>query len=242
MKQLLALFFLIVSITSFIAPIRAAAFSQCHSERKGYCIKLDPPDSGQNASQNSYSRSFALPFPGLEFLESYGVTLENKDVGTVISALYNFGVAIAAVSALIMFTYGGMRYLTAGQDSSSAISSAKKIISNAVLGLVLIVLSYLLLYIINPDFTFKLKIPDLKDQISPPGGSYAQSSYTGYSQSSYTGYSQSSYYAQSSYAVYSQSSYATYSQAGYADALCTTTKDSCGNGFKCVGGHCVPRD
>ena len=167
MKQLLILFFLIISIASLAAPIRIAAFSQCHSERKGYCIKLDSSDSNRYASQNSSSRLLALAFPGLEFLDTYGISMDKSDIGAILSGLYKFGVAIAGVSALIMFTYGGMRYLTSG-DSPSGTSAGKKAIQNAILGLVLIVLSYLILYTINPDFTFTLKIPDLKEQIAKP--------------------------------------------------------------------------
>ena len=220
MKQLFVLFFLILSVTFLASPMRATAFSQCHSERKGYCIKLDPTDLGQNASHHVSPRFFALAFPGLEFLEGYGISFDS-DIGDILTGLYRFGVAIAGVSALVMFTYGGMRYLTAG-DSPSGVGVAKKAMQNAIFGLALVVLSYLILYLINPDLTFTLHIPALTEQISPPKGTYSQSSYAGYSQSSYAGYSQSSY------AAYAQSSY--YAQSNYAPPTPTPT---------CIGFGCI---
>ena len=167
MKHLFAIFFILISLSLLTAPIHAAPFSECQSERKGYCIRLTPPTS-QNAQRHRSSSLLLaaasdIPFPGLEFLKTFGVTF-GSSIGQILSAVYNFGVAIAGLSVLIMLSYGGMLYLTAG-DNASQTQYAKKGILNVLFALTIIVVSYLLLYTINPDFTHTLKIEKLEEAI-----------------------------------------------------------------------------
>jgi len=168
---------LILFAVFFLIPaLHAGAFSQCQSEKKGYCVRLDPPETPKPAQKKFSSLLFATshgpPFPGLEFLDTYGIGYNSK-IGTTLSALYNFGIAIAGISALIMFTYGGIRYI-ASAGNSSATSDAKKRMSSALFGLALIAGSYLILYTINHDFTLTLSdktIPSIKGlmpQTAPP--------------------------------------------------------------------------
>ncbi len=156
MKQFFVLLYMTVIIGALIAPAPSYAFSPCHDQRKGNCVRLDPLDSSQITQKNASSLFAAagIPFPGLEFLSGYGVTYD-KDIGVLLSALYNFGVAIAGISALIIFTFAGIEYLIA-RDNPSTISDARTRIWNAVFGLVIVITSYLILYIINPDFTLTL--------------------------------------------------------------------------------------
>ncbi len=156
------------------SSLPASASSECKSEKKGYCVRLDLQDAPKVVQKNSRSLFFAAagagaPFPGLEFLQTYGIGYDTK-VGELLSALYNFGVVIAGISALIMFTYGGVRYLTSA-GSSSAITDARQKMTNALIGLALIAGSYLILYTINPDFTLTLsedRIPSLVKKPNPP--------------------------------------------------------------------------
>lgn len=149
-----------------IAPFAAGAFSECASARKGVCIRLDPSAITETQTVRGSSLLLAeagTPFPGLEFLNGFGIGFDT-DIGAMLSALYNFGVAIAGISALIMVTFGGVIYLTA--EGSGRISTAKKYIYDAIFGLVIIATSYLVLYTINPDFSFTLQLKDLH-QFSP---------------------------------------------------------------------------
>lgn len=165
--QIFIIVFILLTTSLVALSPHTDAFSECKSEKKGYCVRLDARDAPQAAQKKSRLLFFATshagaPFPGLEFLQTYDIGYNTK-VGQLLSALYNFGVVIAGISALIMFTYGGVLYLTSA-GSSSAISKAKGYIRNALLGLALIVGSYLILYTINPDFTLTLsedRIPDL---------------------------------------------------------------------------------
>lgn len=66
-----------------------------------------------------------------------------------ISAVYNYLVGIAGIFATIMIMYGGMKWIFAAGDSSK-ITAAKDTIVHAVIGLVLALGSYVILYAINP--------------------------------------------------------------------------------------------
>jgi hypothetical protein len=65
-------------------------------------------------------------------------------------AIYKFLLAVIGLVAGIMITYGGVKWLLSG-GSPERISEAKKKISDAIVGLVLALGSYTILYLINPD-------------------------------------------------------------------------------------------
>lgn len=67
--------------------------------------------------------------------------------------LYNFLLSIVGIVAVMMLIFGGMRYITA-MGSSSAISSAKDIVTNAFFGLLLALISWVIVSTINPDILF----------------------------------------------------------------------------------------
>ncbi len=168
------LFFAVIAIGLPLTALHANTISQCQNEKRGYCVVVTS-DAPRAATKNHASFLLAqagVPFPGLEFLQTYGISFDS-DIGDMLAALYKFGVSIAAVSALIMFTFAGITYLTAG-DSSGQVGKAKGYITNAVIGLVLIAASYLILYTINPDFTFTLKLKNLKQFSTEGGGNSSQ--------------------------------------------------------------------
>jgi hypothetical protein len=77
-----------------------------------------------------------------------------------IPRVYNYLLGIVSIVAIIMIMVGGLRYLTAG-GNTSAISSAKETIFGAIIGLFLTFGSFILLQTINPALT-QLKLPDIK--------------------------------------------------------------------------------
>ena len=66
-----------------------------------------------------------------------------------ISAVYKFGLGGVGVAAMLMITIGGYMYIMSAGNSSS-MTKAKGIIFDALLGLLLALTSYLILYEINP--------------------------------------------------------------------------------------------
>jgi len=67
--------------------------------------------------------------------------------------LYNFLLSIVGIVAVIMLIIGGMRYITA-VGNPSAIGDAKDIITNAIIGLILALLSWVFISTINPDVLY----------------------------------------------------------------------------------------
>ncbi len=90
-----------------------------------------------------------------------------------IRALLNASLVIIVLSAVFMITVGGFLLLTSAGNTSKA-KSAKDIITDAVLGLILALISYLILYVINPDLV-TLRI----DQFSTSAPIAAPQSVTG---------------------------------------------------------------
>ncbi len=84
-------------------------------------------------------------------------------IGEYISSLYIFGVYAATIAASIVIMVGGFLWLTAGGNTAQ-IGSAKSYISGALLGLLLMLGSYTVLRLVNPnlvEFT-ALRIPVLQ--------------------------------------------------------------------------------
>jgi len=73
-----------------------------------------------------------------------------------LAAAFKLGIGIAAVLAVIMIMVGGFRYITAA--GGGGVEDAKRLIKNAVVGLLLTMLSYTLLQTVNPDI-LNLKLP-----------------------------------------------------------------------------------
>jgi hypothetical protein len=71
-------------------------------------------------------------------------------IGQYISGVYNFLISIVGVVAAVVMMVGGFQYLTAGGDKSK-VDAGKERIRNALMGMVLALGSYAILYIINPD-------------------------------------------------------------------------------------------
>jgi hypothetical protein len=69
--------------------------------------------------------------------------------GSYLSTLIKIFLGICAVLAMIMIVWGGIEYMTS--DLASSKESGKKTITQAILGLLLALGAYLILYTINPD-------------------------------------------------------------------------------------------
>ncbi len=102
----------------------------------------------------------ALFFPTLLALAATYVPLEpgafngvgtdsSSNLGTFLGQVFNWAIAIAVVAALIMTIWGGIEYMTT--DSWNGKEDAKTKWQNAFWGLVLALVSWLILYTINPN-------------------------------------------------------------------------------------------
>ncbi len=80
-----------------------------------------------------------------------------QDLNQIVAWFYYFIIGIAGLSAFVMLVWGGVQYLTSA-GNPTATSDAKDRIKSALLGLLLILTSWLILQVINPDLT-TLKLP-----------------------------------------------------------------------------------
>lgn len=75
----------------------------------------------------------------------------------IVAWLYTFFVGISGLAAFVMIVWGGVQWMTS-QGNPGSTSDAKDKIKMALLGLLLVLASFLILQIINPELTL-LKNP-----------------------------------------------------------------------------------
>lgn len=103
------------------------------------------------------------PLPGTTFTEEAGSA---TDMVTYLSGAIKLLVAVAGAVAVLMAVIGGTQYVAAG-ISPDAKSDAKNRITNAFIGLALILTSYLILNSINPNLVaFKFKLKDVTPRVT----------------------------------------------------------------------------
>lgn len=148
-KQLFLCLFVLLFFLFYMATSGSSARETCKDRRSGYCIETEQALVAQ------------AQIPGLEFLPlGSGAKIED-----VLPAIYTFGLGLVGISALVMLIIGGMMYMSAG-DSQDQTKRARSFMGNAIWGLVLALLSWLILYTINPDLVTKLKLNSIR-QITP---------------------------------------------------------------------------
>jgi hypothetical protein len=86
------------------------------------------------------------------------------DIASYLDIIYNFLVSAVGMVAATMIMIAGFQYLTAGGDSSK-VDAAKKRIGSAMLGLILVLASYVLLNTINPNLV-NFQVPRI-EQVKP---------------------------------------------------------------------------
>jgi hypothetical protein len=85
-----------------------------------------------------------IPNPGLPGT-AFGAG--DATIGATITAIVGIALAIAGLIAILFLIIGGFRYVTAGGNEEAA-ESAKKIILNAIIGIIVIILSYVILQVV----------------------------------------------------------------------------------------------
>lgn len=100
------------------------------------------PNSGQNCSK--------------------GETIKTVNVEQYVSYVFNFSMAAAVLLAVIMIFWGGFEYVTS--EIPGIKSSGRERIQNAILGLIMVLISYLILNTIDPRLTkIELGLPKIVD-------------------------------------------------------------------------------
>ena len=94
----------------------------------------------------------ATDIPQYQQLENIPGAEGNKTFPEYVASIYNLGLWVIGISAMFMLTVGGFMYLTSAGNTSSA-NTAKGVIKDALIGLVLGLSAWLIVNTINPDLT-----------------------------------------------------------------------------------------
>ncbi len=126
--------------------------------------------------------SAALKYELLESFPGFFSAGDSVELPAMILAIYKFGIWTVGIAGLFMITVGGIMYM--GSAGNNAIAeSAKKIITDSLLGIIVALSAYLFLYVINPDLTvikFSLiSVGDLGESSSSGGSSGSSGTNTG---------------------------------------------------------------
>jgi len=126
-------------------------------------------NSDVNAAEKVWTPpDLQISFPQKVFSQQVDCTTNERGVETCkvpwiseyIAAIYKYAVGIVGILAVVVMMVGGAIWITAGGNASS-VGEAKSWITGALTGLVLVLASYTILYIINPDLT-NLKFIEIK--------------------------------------------------------------------------------
>lgn len=100
-----------------------------------------------------------LPAGKTTTMISFGGKSEFANIGEFIIYIYNFAIGIAGIVAVIMIIIAGIQWVTSG-GNSEAITSAKKKIGQALIGMFLAYGSFFILNTINPALV-NLRLPQV---------------------------------------------------------------------------------
>lgn len=116
----------------------------------------------------SFAQTYNLlePLPGFEG----GVTPSNPE--KYIETLYWYVLGLAVVLSVLMLVIGGLEYTTSFASESNK-GKAKARIENALIGLVIALTSYLILFTVNPDMA-TFKVDSISEACDPSGGGGSQ--------------------------------------------------------------------
>lgn len=106
------------------------------------CCAPKPKDTTSSLNISGLNYQLLEKIPGTSGLGS--------DLPGYVSAIYKVALIVVTLSAVLMLSVGGFMYLTSAGNTSS-ISSAKTVITDALIGLVIALSAWLVLFIINPD-------------------------------------------------------------------------------------------
>jgi hypothetical protein len=86
---------------------------------------------------------------------------KTSDLPAFISSVYSFALTVVGLAVFVRILYAGFLWLTAAGNASQT-SKATTMITNAVVGAIILFAAYLILHVINPDLvknTFNFTIP-----------------------------------------------------------------------------------
>ncbi len=135
--------FITVAVALLTLAFSAAAQESCRTPSGKPCVLVE---------QAAVTQAQGLEFLGINY---------STNIGDVLAGVYRFALGLVGIAALIMFVLGGVTYMTAA-DSQDRVKQGQTFMRNAVFGLALALLSYLILFTINPDIVQRLELDLVK--------------------------------------------------------------------------------
>lgn len=139
----------------------------------GFYSAKDHTDAEKACKSNRDSKGnelgFCSPVGRADTQISFGGKRSFENLGEFIQYIYKYSILIAAVLSVFMIIMAGMNWLTSA-GNAEGITSAKKKISGAMVGLLIAILSYNILNLLNP-YTVNMRLPQiwiLKEQTMVP--------------------------------------------------------------------------
>lgn len=128
--------------------------TQCTNQNGTFDRKYQPPECLAGSRYCYPDKSKAAKVTLSTSIAGLTVT---GDLGEYIAKVYQWMIGSATLIAIVFIMVSGLRW-TLGGLNAEQVKKAKKTISNAVIGLVLLLGSYLILFTVNPQL-LKLQVP-----------------------------------------------------------------------------------
>ena len=131
MNRFTKIIFTALFLPTFYLAFAPVTFAQESNTNKQFEIKLSEPIEETSVIKGR---------TGTEILKNY------------IAIVYKWGAGIVGVIAVLVIILSGIQMMMSGGEDASGVEEAKKRIYRSVAGLILLFLSGVLLYVINPNF------------------------------------------------------------------------------------------
>ncbi len=133
-----AIILILLGLAFFTHPVRAAN------------VITDP----LQAAQKPITITPEVPIPGVYTGQQ---TIDNNGIARYIRAIYVYFIWTVGILAVVMIMFGGISWIAAA-GNAGRINDARETINNAIIGLIIALTSYALLYVINPEL-LNLSLP-----------------------------------------------------------------------------------
>lgn len=151
---LLFLFLVFYNLSFAQSPCEGLSREACYKNIECKWVSCSTLDE----QPQCYQKTKAPICLNLDFPEFGGYDLnEKQSLVDLIAWAYYFMISLSALFAFIKIVIGGFRYLTSGGNSAQ-MQEAKEDITYAIIGLVVIAVSFIVIQFINPDLLV-IKLP-----------------------------------------------------------------------------------
>ncbi len=119
------------------------------------CCKVGATATGPTPAAATPISTFN--YETLEDIPGTPRTANSGDFGSYLQSLYRFTFFGIGIAALFMLTVGGFMYVTSA-GNTSRVETAKTIITDSFLGILIALFAWLFLYVINPDLVQRMPV------------------------------------------------------------------------------------